>query len=221
MVNTTYEFRFQRGSSNRWEELNPILGSGEPGVEVDTGLFKIGDGSSYWNDLEYFLTEGYVSGLVEVIIAESGGLSSDPRIGDMGDLTTSAKNLLVAAINEVNARAQEPEPFYVPFGRQGNLAVFTGPRMYFPDSVDFLGATITLTTAPTGSSAIFQVLKNGVNVYSVDPSIAASTFLATAGTLSTAVSYSARTDYLQFRCTQVGSTISGADLTVALKMRPV
>lgn len=96
------EFRFQRGSANRWEELNPTLGPAEPGVEVDTGLFKIGNGHTAWNDLEYFLTEGYVSGLVEVIIAESGGLSGDPRIGDMGELTTAAKNTIVAAINEVN-----------------------------------------------------------------------------------------------------------------------
>jgi hypothetical protein len=221
MTTTTYEFRFQRGSSNRWSELNPILGSGEPGVEVDTGLFKIGDGSTYWNDLEYFLTEGYVSGLVEVIIAESGGLSSDPRIGDMGDLTTTAKTLLVDAINEVDAKAQEPEPFYVPFGRTGNLITFTGPRLYFPDSVNFLGATITVTTAPTGNPAIFQVLKNGVDVFSVDPAIAVSTFLATTGTLSGTVTYLARTDYLQIRCTQIGSTLPGADLTVALKMRPV
>lgn len=221
MPNTTYEFRFQRGSSNRWEELNPILGSGEPGVEVDTGLFKIGDGSTYWNDLEYFLTEPYVSGLVEVIIAESGGLSADPRIGDLSNLTTTEKALLVDAINEVDAKAQAPKSSLVPFGRAGNLITFTGPRLYFPDPVEFLSATITLTTAPTGTSAIFQVLKNGVDVFSVDPAIAVSTFLATTGTLSGPATYLARTDYLQFRCTQIGSALPGADLTVALKMRPV
>jgi len=96
------EFRFQRGSANRWEELNPVLGSGEPGVEVDTGLFKIGDGSTAWNDIEYFLTESYVSGIVEVILAETGGESADPRVGDLSELSTAAKNTIVAAINEVN-----------------------------------------------------------------------------------------------------------------------
>jgi hypothetical protein len=182
----TYEFRFQRGSANRWTELNPILGAGEPGVEVDTGLFKIGDGHTAWDDLEYFLTDGYISGLIEVMIAD-----------------------------------QDPEPFYLPFGKTGDLTVFTGPRFYFPDDAEFLGATITVTTAPTGTPAIFEVLKNGVNVFSADPTISVSEFLASTGTLATSITFNARTDYLQVRCTQVGSTISGADLTVALKMRPV
>jgi hypothetical protein len=229
MTTPQYEFRFQRGSANRWVELDPILGAGEPGVEIDTGLFKIGDGHTTWNDLEYFLTEPYVTGIVEVIIAESGGLSSDPRVGDLADLTTGAKDLIVSAINEVNASMGElgslvvnlALPFYLPFGRPGNLAVFTGPRVYFPDNVEFLGATITVTTAPTGSPAIFEVLKNGSGVFSVDPTISPSGFLASAGTLAGPTMFDARTDYLQVQCTQVGSTVPGADLTMALKMAPV
>lgn len=97
-----YEFRFQRGSSARWTELNPVLGPGEPGVEVDTGLFKMGDGHTSWQDIDYYLTEPYVAGIVEVIIAETGGLISDPRIGDLSELSTAAKNTIVSAINEVN-----------------------------------------------------------------------------------------------------------------------
>lgn len=97
-----YEFRFQRGTADRWVELNPVLGSGEPGVETDTGLFKIGDGNTAWNDLPYYLTEPYITGLIEVELAESGGLSSDPRVGDLGVLSTTVKDTIVNAINEVN-----------------------------------------------------------------------------------------------------------------------
>lgn len=215
------EFRFQRGSRNRWAELDPVLGEAEPGVEIDTGLFKIGDGHTPWNDLEYFLTEPYVTGIVEVIIAETGGILADPRIGDLGDLTTASQDLLVDAINEVNAKAESAETFYLPFGRPGTLSTFIGPRVYFPDDVEFLGATITVTTAPMGTPAIFEVLKNGSDTFSVDPTIDVSTFLAKTGTLSSPVTFAARTDYLQVQCTQVGSTIPGADLTVALKMRPL
>jgi len=96
------EFRFQRGSANRWTELNPVLGPAEPGVELDTGLFKMGDGHTEWNDLEYYLTESYVSGIVEVILAESGGESADPRVGDLSELSTTSKVTIVSAINEVN-----------------------------------------------------------------------------------------------------------------------
>lgn len=97
-----YEFRFQRGTSDRWTDLNPVLGPAEPGVETDTGRFKLGDGSTEWNDLPYYLSEPYVTGIVEVMIAESGGLSGDPRIGDMAELSTAFKASIVGAINEVN-----------------------------------------------------------------------------------------------------------------------
>jgi len=219
-MSATVEFRFQRGSRNRWIELDPILGEGEPGVEMNTGLFKIGDGHTSWNDLEYFLTEPYITGIVEIMIAESGGLSSDVRIGNLSDLTTIAKDLIVNAINEVNAKAESAENFYLPFGRPGNLSIFTGPRVYFPDDVEFLGITITVTSAPTGSPAIFEVLKNESSTFSVDPTIDVSTFLATTGTLDSPTKFTARTDYLQVQCTQVGSIVPGADLTMALKMRP-
>lgn len=96
------EFRFQRGGALRWTALNPILAAGEPGVEYPSGLFKMGDGHTAWNDLPYFLTEPYVQGIVEVIIAETGGLTSDPRVGDMSELSTTAKDTIVNAINEVN-----------------------------------------------------------------------------------------------------------------------
>lgn len=109
---------------------------------------------------------------------------------------------------------------YVGLGRAGTLATFTGPRVYFPDNLNLLASTFALTTAPTGSAANFNILKNGTSVFSAVPSVAASGFLASAGTLSGTISFTARTDYLQLQCTQVGSTVAGADLAVILKMQP-
>lgn len=98
----TAEIRFERGSTNRLTTLNPVLGQGEPCLDFDTGTFKVGDGHTPWIDLPAFLTEPYITGIVEVIIAESGGLSGDPRVGDLAELTTDVKDLIVNAINEVN-----------------------------------------------------------------------------------------------------------------------
>lgn len=39
--------------ANYWAELNPVLGEGELGIESDTGLSKLGDGSTSWNQLKY------------------------------------------------------------------------------------------------------------------------------------------------------------------------
>jgi hypothetical protein len=50
-----YTLKLRRDKASRWSRLNPILAEGEPGFEVDTGRLKIGDGSTRWQALDYFL----------------------------------------------------------------------------------------------------------------------------------------------------------------------
>lgn len=53
VVKTT--FRLRRGDIKTWEENNPVLKKGEPGVAYENGrvkCLKIGDGISPWNKLE-------------------------------------------------------------------------------------------------------------------------------------------------------------------------
>jgi hypothetical protein len=38
-----------------WTNVDPILSNGEIGLETDTGRFKIGNGSSAWADLPYYM----------------------------------------------------------------------------------------------------------------------------------------------------------------------
>lgn len=41
----------RRGTTAEWAAENPVLAAGEPGVDVDTGRFKVGDGVTPWEDL--------------------------------------------------------------------------------------------------------------------------------------------------------------------------
>lgn len=45
--------QLRRGSASAWTQANPILADGEPAVESDTGLLKIGNGIDRWVDLPY------------------------------------------------------------------------------------------------------------------------------------------------------------------------
>jgi hypothetical protein len=49
--------RFRRGLAIEWYNVNPILGEGEPGYEIDTHRIKIGDGVSRWTTLDYFMQD--------------------------------------------------------------------------------------------------------------------------------------------------------------------
>jgi len=48
-----FTFQLRRDIAADWTSVNPVLHSGEPGVEIDTMLMKIGDGFLAWNDLPY------------------------------------------------------------------------------------------------------------------------------------------------------------------------
>jgi hypothetical protein len=64
----------RRGTASEWTTANPTLSSGEIGFETDTGKFKIGNGSTEWDDLPY-----------------SSSSSSLASIGDLTDVDTSDK----------------------------------------------------------------------------------------------------------------------------------
>ncbi len=53
-----YTIQLKRGLAESWKTLDPILEPGEPGVELDTGRLKIGNGTDSWNDLEYLGEDG-------------------------------------------------------------------------------------------------------------------------------------------------------------------
>lgn len=48
----------RRDTAANWSSANSILASGEHGYETDTGKFKIGDGTTAWSSLSYFITGG-------------------------------------------------------------------------------------------------------------------------------------------------------------------
>lgn len=133
----------------------------------------------------------------------------------IGDLITA----IGADIKAINTAATaKGNVVYIPFGRAGTLTTFTGPNLYFPDNVTFLSAVFGLTTAPTGADAIFQLIKGAAtDLYSSDPTITATNNISSAGTLTGDQTFSSYNQRLRVRCTQVGSTVAGADLTVVLK----
>jgi hypothetical protein len=57
MADVIREERFwcRRGTAADWASVNPTLGPAEIGVEIDTGRMKVGDATTPWNSLDYFV----------------------------------------------------------------------------------------------------------------------------------------------------------------------
>jgi hypothetical protein len=54
-VTTFTRFKLRNGTAAEWTAANPTLLQGEIGVETDTRKYKIGDGSTAWAGLSYYI----------------------------------------------------------------------------------------------------------------------------------------------------------------------
>lgn len=87
-----------------------------------------------------------------------------------------------------------------------------------PFPLVYLGEVGYAETAPTGDKAQFDILKNGVSIYTTLPEIAAGANTLTAGAVSGTVSFAAG-DRIQFKCKNVGSGTPGAQVGFTLNCR--
>lgn len=50
------KIQLRRDTTSNWDSNNPVLLLGEIGLDITSGNFKIGNGTSQWSELEYFST---------------------------------------------------------------------------------------------------------------------------------------------------------------------
>jgi hypothetical protein len=94
--------RVRRDTSTAWQQKNPILKNGEPGLETDTRKIKFGDGTSQWNELNYSGIDINDPLLIENIddrvslLIKSGSNISVVYNDNLNELTISAVGLQMA-----------------------------------------------------------------------------------------------------------------------------
>lgn len=88
---------FRRDLAANWLIADPVLSAGEIGLESDTNKIKLGDGSTHWEQLDYFYgaldTVNFVESLVQgtgVTITGNSGSGTTPTINIGQDVAVSA-----------------------------------------------------------------------------------------------------------------------------------
>jgi hypothetical protein len=89
----------RRGTAAQWTAANPTLAAGEIGFETDTNKFKMGNGSSAWASLQYF-----VDGSIVFDSAEVQGLV-DAAVADLVGNAPNALNTIWELANSLNGDA--------------------------------------------------------------------------------------------------------------------
>ena len=110
----------RRDTTANWLKYNPVLASGEFGYDTNEKKYKIGDGTSHWNDLEFaymgiitnensnilkykkIATEEYVNEHITEDVIFSKSKDSFPSIGEEDKLYVDLDNNLIYTWNSTN-----------------------------------------------------------------------------------------------------------------------
>ena len=97
----TTTIKIRRDTAANWTATNPILASGEPGLETDTLAIKYGDGATAWVDLPYGTIEAALTVInhAQANITSVGTLTNLSVAGNVNTANLSATGNVIASGN--------------------------------------------------------------------------------------------------------------------------
>lgn len=150
----------KRNTSNNWIQTNPILSQGEIGFETDTGLIKIGTGSTPWNSLTHNITDR-ISNTTNALVMSANGALTLPTAGIINSsnglkLNTNLGNITLGSFLGGPGLSSH---FHIAFSESNS----------FPPSGDlFLGDDLNYVKLPGGNGDLYETY--GVDVGTNDRS---------------------------------------------------
>jgi len=111
------KIQLRQDISENWQTQNPVLLTGEIGVETDTNKFKIGNGETSWNNLDYIIPtklsdlandSGYINisavpTLTSQLTNDSGFLTRHQDVSGKQDKLTAGTNITIDANNVISS----------------------------------------------------------------------------------------------------------------------
>jgi hypothetical protein len=85
----------RRGTAAQWTAANPILAAGEIGFETDTNKFKIGNGATAWNALDYFANNAALTALLD------GAPGTLDTLGELADAINNDPNFFSSISDQI------------------------------------------------------------------------------------------------------------------------
>lgn len=79
--------KLKRDTEASWANVNPVLSQGEPGVEIDTGRIKIGDGVTDYANLTYSAFPLTDLSSLTIDVETTGNVTANQYFGDGSNLT--------------------------------------------------------------------------------------------------------------------------------------
>jgi hypothetical protein len=136
-VNTKIQVR--RGTASQW--TSQVLAQGEIGFETDSGLFKIGDGSTAWSSLPYAAIKS---------VAAGGGISVN-TVSGVATVSLSDPSIQTTDITDFLEGVQDV------IGNSGVISGFGTSKSYDDAGTGYTTVSVTGMTnsLSTGSGGIY------------------------------------------------------------------
>ena len=153
-----YTILFRRGTASQWTQANPVLNLGELGFVTDSKRFKIGNGVTPWNSLDYSvatLENGKIPldqlpDTVKIAVHEVGTLAQRNNLTvQPGDMAVVSEEVRTYVTNGSGGSASWVEILISPDLSDYNYAT----ESFVDDSID----NLNISSFVTGASANFIV----------------------------------------------------------------
>lgn len=187
--------QYRRDTAANWKAANPVLALGEPALETDTKLRKIGDGVTAWNSLGYqapdkkTLDATYAKTVRPNTLASLG--DSIATNGSIGMAVSSLVTAVAAGATSITVTAPEQISTFTSDCPSDTLIRIGNEYSRTTGAPVASGAnwTVTLTAALTSAHAAGERFMTLPTVYTGTPPPALVAVLASKGQLSWAGNY--------------------------------
>lgn len=141
------QIQFRRGTAAQWTLANPILASGEFGLETDTQLYKVGNGTDTWADL-------YYGGIMpELLIAVFETQTASESVATAGTMKLYARDFAGHALPEFRGPSGTSSPVQASLFANGvqmyNPGATTAPLAFGGPALTSVGTVSHPTLAAT------------------------------------------------------------------------
>ena len=137
-----YRILLRRDTTANWEANNPVLASGEPGFEIDTNKLKVGDGTTQWMDLPYYIGAPGPTG-ADGPQGPTGANGTDGVTGPTGDIGPAGPtgdSGPTGAMGPTGFGSTGPNDFYGNQTFQDGFVSLTGGNSLFMNPQVFSGS---------------------------------------------------------------------------------
>lgn len=99
-------------TANNWTTNNPVLLKGEIGLETDTGKYKIGDGTSNWQALQYYVnldqdSKTSLDTLIEMLDGDNFGKVNDVQVNGTTVVENKVANVSIGVLTTATTAQSE------------------------------------------------------------------------------------------------------------------